>query len=175
MYTYEYPKADNTSSIICFHHELGSESRNEFLTLLAIRRAKAPFEGMLALPGGFLDVMAKAPSGIAVHQGETLERCAQRELEEETGIVVSQDDLVLVCVQSAPLRDPRNHVIDHVYAVNVSVEKISAAKAADDASGLETLRFNRGGFVASSVKDDDWAFDHADSLRRFFANHLHWL
>lgn len=157
MYTYKYPKADNTSSVICFHQEAGDRDK---VALLVIRRGKAPYQGMLALPGGFLNVME-----------ETLKRCAQRELAEETGIAVALEDLVLICVQSEPQRDPRNHVIDHVYGVQVPLEKIEQAQAGDDAAELVTLGLER----QMGVVDSDWAFDHADSVRRFFARCLGWL
>jgi ADP-ribose pyrophosphatase YjhB (NUDIX family) len=104
-----------------------------------------------------------------------LERCAQRELQEETGVWAPLEDFFLVCVQSSPQRDPRNHVIDHVYCVQVPLEKIESAKAADDAAGLTRLHFEREAAVSSGIQDGDWAFDHADSLRRFFQHHLGWL
>ena len=77
---------------------------------------------MMALPGGFLEVMVRPPAGPSA-PGETLERCAQRELEEETGVCAPLEDFFLVCVQSAPQRDPRNHVIDHVYCVRFHAKK----------------------------------------------------
>lgn len=174
MYTYQFPKADNTSSIICYHLCPGVNGARDQLTLLAIRRGKEPYKGMMALPGGFLEVMVRPPAGPSA-PGETLERCAQRELEEETGVCAPLEDFFLVCVQSAPQRDPRNHVIDHVYSVPVSREKIESAKAADDAAELIHLHFERGTTDASGLPDGDWAFDHADSVRRFFHHHLGWL
>jgi 8-oxo-dGTP diphosphatase len=172
LYTYQFPKADNTSSIICYHLCPGVGGACDRLTLLAIRRGKEPYKGMIALPGGFLDVMVRPPAGASA-PGETLERCAQRELHEETGVCAPLEDFFLVCVQSAPQRDPRNHVIDHVYCVRVPREKIESAKAADDAAELIQLHFERG--TTSGLQDGDWAFDHADSLRRFFQHHLRWL
>jgi ADP-ribose pyrophosphatase YjhB (NUDIX family) len=82
------------------------------------------------------------------------------------------EDFHLVCVQSEPLRDPRKHVIDHVYYVQLPMERFSAAKAADDAAELAHLHFERG---KVDLRGDDWAFDHADSLRRFFQDRLGWL
>ena len=177
MYTYEFPKADSTSSIICYHLQPGNGSGNDKLTVLAIRRGKDPYKGMIALPGGFLDVVVRPRPGenVLPHPGETLERCAQRELEEETCVRAPLDDFVLVCVQSKPERDPRNHVIDHVYCVEVPLEKIEGAKAADDAAELVHLHFERAKIDSSGWQDGGWAFDHADSLRRFFKNHLGWL
>jgi ADP-ribose pyrophosphatase YjhB (NUDIX family) len=177
LYTYAFPKADNTSSIICYHLRLGGGSTSDSLTLLAIRRGKEPYKGMMALPGGFLEVMVRAAPGSADLScpGETLERCAQRELQEETGIWAPQEDFRLVCVQSEPLRDPRNHVIDHVYCVQVPLETLRGAKAGDDAAELTQLHFERGAVGFSGLQDGDWAFDHADSLRRFFQHPLGWL
>lgn len=172
MYTYPFPKADNTSSIICYHLRQGSGTGRDQLTLLAIRRGKDPYKGMLALPGGFLEVMVQPPAGPPC-PGETLERCAQRELQEETGVWAPLEDFSLVCVQSQPRRDPRNHVIDHVYCVQVPRDKIESAKAADDAAELIRLHLERG--TLAGIQDGDWAFDHADSLRRFFHHHLQWL
>jgi 8-oxo-dGTP diphosphatase len=176
LYTYPFPKADNTSSIICYHLRPADHNGRERLTLLAVRRGKAPYKGMMALPGGFLDVMVlPTPENAGLSApGETLERCAQRELQEETGVWAPLEDFFLVCVQSSPQRDPRNHVIDHVYCVQVPLDKIESAKAADDAAELAHLHFERGS-GSSGLADADWAFDHADSLRRFFQLYLGWL
>ena len=63
--------------------------------VLMIRRKNPPFQGALALPGGFVDV------------GETVEAAAKRELEEETGVKAGK--ITLVGVYSKPDRDPRGH------------------------------------------------------------------
>lgn len=173
MYTYEFPKADNTSTIICYHLRPGDLSGRDQLTLLAIRRGKEPFKGKLALPGGFLEVMVRNSESSS--PGETLERCAQRELQEETGVWAPLEDFVLVCVQSEPHRDPRNQVIDHVYCVQVPPEILKSAKADDDAAAVTPLHFEAVTVASSGLEDGEWAFDHADSLRRFFQNQLRWL
>jgi 8-oxo-dGTP diphosphatase len=87
--------------------------------ILFIRRKHEPYQGRLALPGGFLN-----------YKTETLERAAQRELHEETNLKVRQKDLYLLCVNSCPNRDPRDHVIDHVYIV---LNAIGEPEARDDA------------------------------------------
>lgn len=91
--------------------------------LLLIRRKKEPYKNKLALPGGYLNC-----------DEETLERTAQRELQEETSLRVRQKDLYLLCVNSSPNRDPRGHVIDHVYLAR---DVKGNAKATDDAQSLE--------------------------------------
>lgn len=72
--------------------------------LLLIRRGQAPFAGMWALPGGFVEV-GDEPG----QQGEDLVDAAVRELEEETG--VSGLILTQVGAFGTPDRDPRHRSI----------------------------------------------------------------
>jgi 8-oxo-dGTP diphosphatase len=51
-------------------------------SVLVLRRGHAPRKGWLDVPGGFMDA------------GETVERCARRELREETGLAVGKVELV---------------------------------------------------------------------------------
>ncbi|MEW6722977.1 MAG: NUDIX hydrolase, partial [Candidatus Micrarchaeota archaeon] len=61
--------------------------------ILLIKRAKEPFKGMWALPGG------------RIEENETAEECLVREMKEETGLDV--EPMKLVGVYSDPARDPR--------------------------------------------------------------------
>jgi len=113
--------------------------------ILLIRRKREPYQGMLALPGGFLN-----------YRQETLERTVQRELKEETGLRVKQRDLYLLAVNSSPRRDPRGHVIDHVYvALNIK----GTARADDDAECLE--------WRALEEIPKRLAFDHSKNIWRY--------
>jgi 8-oxo-dGTP diphosphatase len=67
------------------------------LEVLLIKRGQAPFKGCWALPGGFLE------------RGETLEECARRELQEETGLELRH--LRQLGTFAEPRRDPRGRVI----------------------------------------------------------------
>nr|WP_221475617.1 NUDIX domain-containing protein [Sphaerisporangium rubeum] len=58
--------------------------------LLMVRRDVEPRRGLLALPGGFIDV------------GESWQQAAVRELREETGVVVDAADVRLFDAVSAP-------------------------------------------------------------------------
>lgn len=78
------------------------------LAILLIKRGNEPYAGRWALPGGFVD------------QDEDLDEAAARELEEETGIMVSTDELRQVGVYGRPGRDPRMRVITVVYAAFVA-------------------------------------------------------
>lgn len=113
--------------------------------VLFIRRKDAPYQGMLALPGGFLN-----------YGQETLEGTAQRELYEETGLKVGQEELYLLCVNSSPTRDPRDHVIDHVY---VALKTEGKPKANDDAASLE--------WKTLEAIPEQLAFDHGKVIKDY--------
>ncbi|WP_435191288.1 NUDIX domain-containing protein [Streptomyces sp. bgisy126] len=110
--------------------------------VLLIKRGWAPYENHWALPGGHVD------------EGETGLQAAVRELEEETGVRVAEDDLRLVGVWDQPDRDPRGRYVTVTYLVTIPAD--TQAVAGDDA------------------RDARWwslidlpaclAFDHADIL-----------
>jgi 8-oxo-dGTP diphosphatase len=113
--------------------------------ILFIRRGDSPYKGMLALPGGFLN-----------YREETLERAAQREAKEEVGLRVKQEDLVLLCVNSHPRRDPRDHIIDHVY---VATDFTGNPRADDDAASYEWIPFDK---IPKRL-----AFDHTKNIELY--------
>lgn len=88
--------------------------------VVLIRRKNPPFQGMWALPGGFVDV------------GETVEAAAVREAKEETSLDVEL--LELVGVFSDPARDPRGHTVGIAYLAKITG---GTPKAADDAAALK--------------------------------------
>ena len=77
-----------------------------------------------AFPGGFLE------------KGESIEQCAARELNEETGIEAQM--LLPVGVFSKPERDPRSQVISHAFLTVLmsTPEQPLQTKAADDAKEI---------------------------------------
>lgn len=93
-----------------------------------------------ALPGGFVDV------------GETLERAAVREAEEETCLKVNL--AVLLGCYSDPKRDPRGHTVSAVYVATATGEP----RAADDARNLD---------VFSPEALPELAFDHGRILEDY--------
>src|SRR5215472_17708588 len=110
------------------------------LHVLLIKRRSWPFEGMWAIPGGF------------VNMDESLETAAKRELGEETGV----EDVYLEQLYTFgdPGRDPRTRVITVVYFALLDSERLQV-RAADDAVDV-------GWF---SVYDlPQLAFDHAQIL-----------
>ncbi len=113
--------------------------------VLLIKRAKQPFKGMLALPGGH------------VEQDETVAQAALRELKEETGIKAKL--LNILGVYSALNRDPRGRYVSVVFIAR-PLTKISKAKAATDASKLVWLPLKE-------IKKHKFAFDHKHILRDY--------
>ena len=71
--------------------------------ILLITRARPPFVGSYALPGGFVDY------------GEDPKVACVRELKEECSVEGYEPELITVA--GKPDRDPRKHVISIVYAV----------------------------------------------------------
>ena len=86
-------------------------------SILLIQRKFPPMEGHWALPGGFVDV------------GEEPQYAAIRELEEETGLVGSNPQLLMV--MGDPMRDPRKHIVSIVY--ELTVDEHSVPTGGDDA------------------------------------------
>jgi 8-oxo-dGTP diphosphatase len=114
--------------------------RQRDLQVLLVKRRSWPYEGMWAIPGGFVNI------------DESLVAAAKRELQEETGV----QDVYLEQLYTFgdPGRDPRTRVITVVYFALLDCERLQV-RAADDAVDV-------GWF---SVYDlPPLAFDHAKIL-----------
>jgi 8-oxo-dGTP diphosphatase len=115
MPTYEYPRPAVTADTAVFR---GPSDTRE---LLLIRRGADPFAGMWALPGGF------------VEEDEPLERCARRELAEETGLTPSAAFLQ-VGAYGDPGRDPRGWTVTALFAVVLGPDEPDVVAGRDDAA-----------------------------------------
>jgi 8-oxo-dGTP diphosphatase len=133
-YTYEYPRPAVTVDAAVFRYN------ENVLEVLLIERGNYPFEGMWALPGGFLDM------------DETLEAAVVRELEEETGL--KSIDLKQLHAYSAIGRDPRGRTITITFYGMVDFEN-SKVTAGDDAR-------NANWFPVEKI--DKLAFDHQEMI-----------
>ena len=94
--------------------------RDAELQVLLIRRGVPPFEGQWALPGGF------------IHQTESLDDAARRELEEETG--VRDVYIEQLYTFGDPRRDPRGRVITIAYYALLTGEHAPPAAGSDAAA-----------------------------------------
>jgi 8-oxo-dGTP diphosphatase len=130
----DYPRPSVTVDVIIFTLNEGD------LQVLLIRRGHLPFEGMWAIPGGFVRI------------DESLEGAAKRELEEETGV---RDVYLEQLYTFGDLgRDPRGRVITVAYFALVPTDAVQL-HAGHDASDARWW----------SVYDlPPLAFDHADIL-----------
>ena len=119
-------------------------------SVLLIRRGWPPFEGHLALPGGYVDV------------GETSRAAAVREAGEETALSIDPDQLHQVGVYDAPGRDPRGRVVSVAYAVIVA--EGTTVKAGDDAVAAQWVP------IRDALKQP-MAFDHKTILVDALSSH----
>ena len=111
LYAYHYPRPSLTADAVLFALTNGQ------MHVLLIQRGNEPCKGCWAFPGGFLEM------------DETIERCAERELEEETGIRLT--GLQLAGIYSDVERDPRGRVITVAYTAMTTMPQ---AVAGDDAA-----------------------------------------
>lgn len=93
-YTYKYPRPAVTADCVVMTKEAVPR-------VLLIERGFEPFKGCWAFPGGFMNM------------DESTEQCAIRELEEETGLQVT--DIHQVGAYSKVDRDPRGRTITIAY------------------------------------------------------------
>ncbi len=135
LYAYQYPRASVTADAVLFAEKDGQTY------VLLIQRGNDPYKGYWAFPGGFLNM------------DETVARCAERELEEETGIRLT--GMQLVGIYSDVERDPRGRVITAAYTAMTTMPE---AVAADDAaaarwwplSALPQLAFDHDKILADA-------------------------
>ena len=91
--------------------------------LVAVIRRNPPFQGMPALPGGFVEL------------GEPVEAAVVREVREETGLKAR--GARLVGVYSDPRRDPRGHTVSVAYALEAIGGALRASSDARDIALLD--------------------------------------
>jgi 8-oxo-dGTP diphosphatase len=120
------------------------------LSVLVVERGGAPFQGQLALPGGFVHV------GEGGRGGESLDDAAARELVEETGLSRAQVLLTQIGAFGAPGRDPRGRVITVAYTALVRPEVAAFVRAGSDAAAARWV---------SVTQARSLAFDHDAIVR----------
>jgi ADP-ribose pyrophosphatase YjhB (NUDIX family) len=147
-YCYEWPRPGVTVDIALF---TVSGALNALrLQVLLIERDEKPWQGMWALPGGF------------VRENEGLPAAALRELHEETGIPTAT--LEQVEAVGTPGRDTRGHIITIVYAGFAAGDRHELKPRGD-------ARQARWFDVSAAKPLPELAFDHGKLLHRAL-NHL---
>lgn len=137
MHCYEFPHPALAVDIAVFRRFEGETE------IVLIERAREPYRGRWALPGGFVEI------------DEDLEQAARRELAEETGI----EGIALEQLRAfgAPERDPRERVVSIAYW-GLLADARAAPQGASDAQrarwfrldGLPSLAFDHDEIVAAA-------------------------
>jgi 8-oxo-dGTP diphosphatase len=135
-YSYDYPRPMVTSDIVLLRVHDAS------LEVLLVCRAKAPFLGRWALPGGFVEM------------DEPLRDAALRELKEETGLG-RPAALLPLGAYGRPGRDPRGRVISIAF-LGILSGKGAKPKAGSDAAAAE--------WRPVEGPPETLAFDHAEII-----------
>lgn len=107
--------------------------------LVAVIRRNPPFQGLPAIPGGFVEL------------GETTEAAVVREVQEETGLATRVARMV--GVYSDPSRDPRGHTVSVAYALETTGGALHAGSDAKeiillDPEHLPAMAFDHARIIA---------------------------
>ncbi len=138
-YCYKYPHPAVTSDCVIFGFD------GVAIKVLLIQRGIEPYKDKWAFPGGFMQI------------DETVEECAKRELEEETGLKTTSVEQFYTF--SDVNRDPRERVITVAHYALVRLEEV---KGGDDARSAQWFAMN---------EIPSLAFDH-DRILRIAVNRL---
>lgn len=138
-YCYKYPHPAVTADCVIFGFD------GVGIKVLLIQRGIEPYKGKWAFPGGFMQI------------DETVEECAKRELEEETGLKTTSVEQFYTF--SDVNRDPRERVITVAHYALVRLEEV---KGGDDARSAQWFAMN---------EIPSLAFDH-DRILRMAINRL---
>jgi 8-oxo-dGTP diphosphatase len=144
-YCYAYPRPMVTVDCVLLRED------RRALQVLLVKRGSPPYQGLWALPGGF------------IRMNESLEAAVVRELGEETGIK-DLSFLIQLGAYGAPGRDPRGRVISVAF-IGIMPNGKHPPKAGSDAAEAVWLPVEE--------LPERLAFDHAailgDALRRLAA------
>ena len=123
-------------------------SKDNNSKILLVRRKNDPFNGMLSIPGGFLN------------EGETAEDAMRREAKEETSLVL--EPVAILGVYSDPSRDPRMHTISVTFIAKIVTGHETAN---DDAATVEWVHV--ADELDRLIETNQIAFGHPKILTDF--------
>lgn len=134
--------------------------RNERLQLLLIKRTEHPYQGIYALPGGF------------VQKYENLEDAVVRKLKSETGVSLSKNRVEQLMTLGDFNRDPRGWIISVSYlcfipyddSIDIENETSSEESVWVDANFLD----NHVNLVYKGETIESLAFDHSTIISEAF-------
>lgn len=152
-YLYPFPNVSVTATIFAFYNEMlvvGVRSRNAEV-----------YPSRKCMPGGFLNARYEDGETI-VHEGETVEQAAIREFKEETSVDLESDQLILFHQHSNPETDPRCHVVNLCYIVNLTLSQIERLMPGDDLEAIELVPVRDIKAINERAIGQDWAFNHFD-------------
>ncbi len=136
IYVYDWPRPMVSVDAVVFAF-FGSRVK-----LLLVNRAKEPFKGKWALPGGFIEI------------DEELEDAVARELAEETGL--TGVPLEQMYTFGACGRDPRGRMVTIAF-IGIAPKGQNKIKAGDDAGKARWFDIEK--------LPKDMAFDHNEVIR----------
>jgi len=113
--------------------------------IILVKRKIEPFKGSWCIPGGHLE-----------YGQENLEEAAIREFKEETGLIISVQDLTLLNVYSDPDRDPRGHIVTVAYFTDIFEGELEAGDDAAETrwfplSPIPELSFDHGKIIEDYI------------------------
>ena len=122
-------------------HAMPLRETGFIVNTVLIRRKDEPFQGMWALPGGFIE------------DNETIEACANRELFEETGI--KNRMLFPIGTFSAPGRDPRGQTISLAFSTVIpTLHTALKIKAGDDAGEVKLFAVKGRAYIKNDLDEE---------------------
>lgn len=160
---YEKPSLTVDIVLLCYNKE------EDQLKVLLIQRKSHPYRNSWALPGGF------------VQKNESTGASVLRETKEETGVIISEENIEQLHTFSTPNRDPRGWVVTVSYLAFIGEEPLIAG---DDAKEVQWFSLERnanklhlssgdvaitlGLTTSESSGKDTLAFDHSEIIVKAF-------
>lgn len=160
-YTYQFPRPSVTATVVLIN------PKTRELRMGIRSRTSEVFALVPCCPGGFLnpriqhkdfaDNYGKEGDNPIVMAGETVEQCGIRELEEEMGFTLQEEELILFHLGSSDAHDPRAHVVNGCFYALIGDERWHNMVAGDDIEELMTLKIDE--FKERPAR---LAFNHTD-------------
>lgn len=117
---------------------------NSIHVLVVKRGPNVDNSGKWCCPCGYLDY------------NETLKQCCLREIKEETGILLDENELTFLGIQDSPNENRQNVTVRYVYINNSCHWKLRPCSLGVDPGEIEYIEF----IDIEGIDNLEWAFDH---------------